>query len=160
VLFGFNHGEWGGSLRWYSDDGTFKRELLDDNIVELLSVTNGFTVFAGLSHLGSDTGRATELVDTGTLFRPGRSAELGSAPRAVLVESGGTVLVATMTGIVRLSTDFQVARLLSTSWGMFYPVSLALHAETAYVGMRGIVAEVQLGADPATETWRSVVAMQ
>jgi len=38
---------------------------------------------------------------------------------------------------------------------MLYPVSLAVVGETAYVGMRGVVAEVRLGANGATATWFS-----
>jgi len=153
MLFGFDRGEWGGALLWYADDGTFKRELLDDNIVDLLPVADGFTLFAGLSHLGDDTGRATAVIDANGAYSLGRSVELGSAPRAVVVEDTGAVLIATMTGLVRLGRDFQVQHLLHTRWGMFYPVSLALVEGTAYVGMRGIVAEVQLRADTVTETW-------
>jgi hypothetical protein len=160
LLFGFDHGEWGGALLWYADDGTFKQKLLDDNVVEVVPVAGGFTVFAGLSHLGSDTGRATAVVDAKGAYSLGRSAELGSAPRAVVVEDTGALLIATMTGIVRLGRDFQVQPLHRASWGMFYPVSLALLEGTAYVGMRGIVAEVQLGADPVTETWLAPVDLK
>jgi hypothetical protein len=153
ILLGFDRGEWGGALLWYAVDGTFRQKVLDDNIVELLPTATGFTVFAGLSHLGSDTGRATELVDSGSRYHVRRSAELGSAPGAVFTEQSGAVLVATMAGMVRLQPDFQVQELLRTSWGMFYPVSLVVDGHTAYVGMRGIVAEIQFGADGTTETW-------
>jgi hypothetical protein len=132
-------------------------ELLDENVVELLPVTGGFIVFTGISHLGTDVGRATELVDSGTVFRHGRSADLGSAPRAVVLEDDGSVLVITTAGITRLRPTFQVDPLLSARWGMLYPVSVALDGATAYVGMRGVVAEVHLGAGAATETWLSPV---
>jgi len=155
LLLGFNHGEWGGALLWYADDGALKQKLLEENIVELLPTATGFTIFAGLSHLGSDTGSAKELVDSGSLYRLGRSADLGSAPRAMVTEQGGSVLVATMAGLVRLRADFRIEPLLRTRWGMLYPVSLAVDGSTAYVGMRGIVAEVRLGADRVTETWLS-----
>lgn len=153
LLLGFNRGEWGGALFWYGDDGTVKQKLLDENIVELLPTATGFTVFAGLSHLGTDTGRATQLIDSGTGYSLGLSADLGSAPCAVVVEPGGAVVVATMAGLVRLTSTFQVQHLQRTRWGMLYPVSLVVHGGTAYVGMRGIVAEIQLGADHPTETW-------
>jgi hypothetical protein len=55
--------------------------------------------------------------------------------------------------MVRLQPDFRVQQLLRTSWDMLYPVSLAVDGRTVYVGMRGVVAEVQLGPDGATETW-------
>lgn len=154
-LVGFNHGEWGGALRWYSENGPLKSELLNDNVVDLLPVPNGFIAFTGLAHLGSDDGRATEIIDTGTLFRLGRSVDLGSEPRAVVLEGDGAVLVATMAGISRISPSFQVTQLLSTRWGSFYPVSLARAGTIAYIGMRGVVAEVNLAAATPTETWLS-----
>lgn len=159
-LVGFNHGEWGGALNWYSDSGSSRGELLNDNVVDLLAVPNGFIVLTGLSHLGSDEGRATELVDTGTVFRIGRSADLGSAPRAAILERDGAAIVATTVGMSRISPSFQVTRLLSSSWGRFYPVSLALDGTTAYVGMRGIVAKIELGAATPTETWFSPLALE
>ena len=154
-LVGFNHGEWGGALRWYSESGPLKSELLNDNVVDLLQVPNGFIAFTGLAHLGSDDGRATEIVDTGKLFRIGRSVDLGSAPRAVVLEGDGAVLVVTTDRLVRISSSFQLTRLHNGDWGMFYPVSLALDGTTAYVGMRGVVGKVDLGAVPPTETWLS-----
>jgi len=157
---GFNRGEWGGALLWYADDGKLRSKLLDDNIVELLPAPSGFTVFAGLSHLGSDTGRVVELAEYSDLYRVGRTADLGSAPLALVVERGGTTLVATMAGLVRFGPDFRVQPLLRSRWGMLYPVSLALTGETAYVGMRGIVAEVQLGPGAPKETWLFPVAIR
>ena len=106
----------------------------------------------GLAHLGTDTGRASELIDSTTSYEIGRSANLESAPRTVVVEQGGSVLVVTMDGLLRLGTDFRVQYLLRTHWGMFYPVSCALDAGVLYVGMRGIVVEVQLGSKGALET--------
>jgi hypothetical protein len=160
ILLGFNHGEWGGALLWYGNDGAFKRKLVDDNIVALWPTATGFTVYAGLSHLGSDTGRAMELVDSGSQYSVARSADLGSAPRAMVAETGGATVVATMTGIVRVQPDFQIQQVVRTRWGMYYPVSLAVHAGAAYVGMRGIVAEVTLAAGSAKETWLAPVDLK
>jgi hypothetical protein len=160
VLFGFDRGEWGGALLWYSDDGGFRQKLLKQNIVGILPTQGGFIAFAGLSHLGMDRGRVIELVDAGGAFRIGRSMELGSAPSAMVREADGAVLVATTRGLLRVNADFRVELLLATRWGMFYPTSLAIDRDgTAYVGMRGIVAEVHLATKPPDETWRSPVAL-
>lgn len=159
MLFGFNHGEWGGALLWYADDGTLKRKLLEDNIVDVLPAPRGFIVLVGLNHLDIDTGRAIELIDSGTSYSLGRTSDLGSAPNAAIIDSSGAILLATTAGIARLERDFHVRHLLQSRWGSLYPVSLALVGRTAYVGMRGIVAEVELGTNTATETWLAPVAL-
>ena len=160
LLVGFDNGEWGGALFWYAANGTFKQKLLSDNVVELLPTATGFTLFTGLSHMGSDTGKATEVLDSDGRYQLGRSADLASNPRAVVTEQSGSVLVVTMAGLVRLQSDFRVEKLLREHWEMLYPVSLAVAGETAYVGMRGAVAEVHLGASGVTETWLSPVDMK
>jgi hypothetical protein len=154
LLVGYNHGEWGGALLWCSEDGSVRRELLDDNIVEIVPTTEGFIVLAGLTHLGGDRGRVVELVDEGTGFHVGRMTELGGAPRAAAMEPSGATLVATTRGLVRLTPEFHVHRLIDTDWGMLYPVSIVVDGSaTVYVGMRGIVAELKMNTDPPAEAW-------
>jgi hypothetical protein len=101
-LVGYDRGEWGGSLLWCTNDGSVKRELLDDNVVAIVPLTDRFLVLAGLSHLGSDRGRVVELLDDAGGFRIGRRTELGSAPSAAVVEPDGAFLIVTMHGLVRL----------------------------------------------------------
>jgi len=154
VLLGYNHGEWGGALLGCSNDGTIQRELLDDNIVAILSAADRFMVFSGLSHLCGDRGRVVELVEDDSGFHASRMTELGSAPTAAVIEPGGAILVATMRGLLRVTTEFHVHRLHDSDWAMFYPVSIVVDGTgTAYVGMRGIAAEVNLQSEPPTETW-------
>jgi hypothetical protein len=127
---------------------------LDDNVVAILPNADRFVVLAGLSHLGLDRGRVFEFIDGADGFGPSRATELGSAPTAAAVEPSGAILIATMHGLMRLTSEFQVHRLRDSHWGMFYPVSIAVDgATTAYVGMRGIVAEIKLDSDPPLETW-------
>lgn len=70
------------------------------------------------------------------------------------MERSGAFLVATTRGLVRLTPEFHVHRFRDTHWGMFYPVSIVVdRTGTAYVGMRGIVAEIKLDTALPTETW-------
>lgn len=154
VLLGYNKGEWGGGLTWISNDGSIARELLDDNVVAILQIDDRFIVLAGLSHLYADHGRVVEYIDEAGSFRRGRMTELGGAPNAAVIEPTGAILIATTHGLFRLTTEFHVQRLQDSRWGMFYPVSIVMSGPTTvYVGMRGIVGEIKLGAHPPTETW-------
>jgi hypothetical protein len=99
-------------------------------------------------------GAFLELADDADGFHPIRITELGSAPTAAAVESSGAILITTMRGLVRLTPEFHVHRLLDSDWGMFHPASIVVdQAATAYVGMHGIVAEIKLDSDPPCETW-------
>jgi hypothetical protein len=127
---------------------------LDDNIVDILPIVDRFLVLAGVSHLSIDRGRVVELTDTADGFHPSRMTELGSAPTAAVLQPDGSFLIATMQGLLRLTPEFHVHRIRDTDWGMFYPVSIVVDsASTAYLGMRGIVVEINLNSDPPTETW-------
>lgn len=160
VLFGFNRGEWGGALLWYSADGRFVKKLLDDDVVTIVPRGNTLTVFAGLNHFCLDDGRAIELVDARDAFHVERSVELGSAPRVIVTEADGALLIAASRGLLRLTPDLRVEVVLATHWGMFAPVSVAVGRDgTVYVGMRGVVAEVRLTSQPPSETWLSPVAL-
>ncbi len=143
LLVGFDRGEWGGALIWYGNDGKQRKQLIDENLVELLPSDTGLTAFVGLAHLGMDSGRAVEVLETGGGFAVGRSVSLGSAPDAVVREASGSFLVATVKGLVRLPGDFKPVKLLESRWGILYPTSIALDAKgTVYVGMRGGVARM------------------
>ena len=56
--------------------------------------------------------------------------------------------------MLRLSRELRLSHVLDADWWMLNPVSLALWRHgTAYVGMRGVVVEVQLSATPPKQTW-------
>ncbi len=156
VLLGFNRGEWGGALLWYSDDGSVRQTLMMENVVDVVGIDGAFLVFTGLAHLSSERGNAFVLEDAGGRFRVARSVDLKSAPDAVARDTDGTVLVATGRGLVRVTPKLRIERILDAKWSSLYPKNMALGPErTLYIAMRGVIAEVQLGATPPTETWRS-----
>jgi len=151
VLVGFNRGEWGGSLGWYSEKGSLIRQLLDSNVVGILPAFGGFVA---LTYQGYREGRATEIRDKSGQFEVGRTAELPRAPAAGDVDSDGTILVVTGVGLLRLSRDLRAHPVLEVDWGTLQPVSLAIGRDgIAYVGMRGLVVELQMATQPPKETW-------
>jgi len=154
VLVGYNRGEWGGALLWYAHDGSLRRRLLDNHVVAILPIADRFVVFVGLSHRGADYGQAIELLDGAAGFEILRRTELGSAPHVAVMQADGTFLIVTTRALLRLTPDFHVHRVIDSEWRMLHPVSLVVdHAGKAHVGMRGIVAEVDLTSVPPTETW-------
>jgi hypothetical protein len=153
-LVGFNRGEWGGALLWYTPTGRLKGKLSDENVVELLPGEHSTIVLLGLAHLGGDYGSAVEIIETADEFKATRSVEFGSAPRAAVRTTPTTVLVVTHNGLVELNTDFSVTNLLVSKWGSLYPTSVTVAQDgTIYVGMRGVVAEVKRVENGYVEEW-------
>lgn len=143
-LVGFNCGEWGGTLLWYTPTGKLKGKLVGENVVELLPGEQSTIALFGLAHLGGDYGRAVEIVEMDDTFKATRSVDLGSAPSAAVRKAPTTVLVVTHDGLLELHEDFSVTNLLVSKWGMLYPTSVIVAQDgTIYVGMRGVVAEVK-----------------
>jgi hypothetical protein len=154
ILIGFNRGEWGGALLWYSAAGALQGTLLSENVVEVLPGVGASIVFTGLAHLGGDRGRVVEIRENATRFTVGRSVDLKSAPRAVVREQAGTMLIVTHKGLVRLALDFTAHPLVDARWGMLYPSSVAVDAAgIVYVGMRGVVARLTPAGGAYREEW-------
>ena len=61
-LIGFNKGEWGGSLYWFSDDGlsNYKISKARFNLVDFISISNRILALEGLDH-GLSRGSVFEL---------------------------------------------------------------------------------------------------
>ena len=152
VLLGFDRGEWGGSLRWYSRKGALERRLLDDNVVAILPAFEQFLVLTYFGH-GSRP-RVVEVREVAGRFELGRTIDLPAKPSAGAIDSQGDVLIVTGKGLFKVTRHLQVEALLETNWWMFHPGALALGRDsTAYVGMRGAVVEVQLSTRPPKQTW-------
>jgi hypothetical protein len=152
VLLGFDGGEWGGSLSWHTAGGTLQRRLLSSNVVDIVAAFGGFLVLTYEGH-GSRP-RVVEVRDVAGRFEVGRTAELPGVPSGAAVEREGTVLVATGKGLLRISGDLLVRPVLEANWWMMNPVSLAIGDQgIVYVGMRGLVVELQMSSQRPTQTW-------
>lgn len=149
-LVGLDRGEWGGSLSWRTKEGAFRHMLLDSNVVAILPAGNEFVAFTYVGH-GSD-GRAVEVIDTGKEFKVGRMVDLPGPPSASTVESNGSILVAARSVLLRLSRGLQLDQLLDNF--VRSPVSLTVASrEIVYVGMRGLVVELQMSTTPPGQIW-------
>ena len=55
-LIGFNHGEFGAALYWFSLDGNRNYKISDHQVVDFISTPDGFLAVEGLAHLGNLAG--------------------------------------------------------------------------------------------------------
>lgn len=141
-LIGFDAGEWGGTLWWFSEDGKTRKKLADENVVGLVKVsTKHILVLTGLAHLGMDYGKVLYVMqDEGGGWKAETLVDLGAAPRTFAVESPESVLVITTKDLVRVKAAGTAENLFQTRYRFLYPNSMTLSKDgTIHVGMRHFV---------------------
>jgi hypothetical protein len=151
-LAGFNRGEFGGGLYWFSSDGSKHLRLsvmssswFPENVVGIGQEGRAYYVFQGLAHLGTRRGRVLKVQQEG-----GRGwvattlVDLGTAPAAFIEEVSGTWLVATSDGLTRVTSRGTALRLWDEKHvGQLYPSSIVRTSDAVvYIGMRAWVARL------------------
>lgn len=141
-LVGYDAGEFGGGLWWMSNDGRNRNRLNTENVHAILARKNELLVFTGLAHLTINEGKVYA-------YRPGLQstrnlvelADLGSAPRAALIEDDGTAMIAASDRILAFDPSNNVRVLYqSRNMGALYTNSIATDpAGNVLVGMRFFV---------------------
>lgn len=150
-LIGFNQGEWGGALYWFSRDGKQNYEISDHQIVDFFSLKDGFYAIEGLAHLSISRGSVIRIARSkgGARWEATSVAKLPAAPEAVSVRRDGTILVTLSNSLVSISADWKIQPLLEHAlWLGLYPNSSVLSAneQKLYLGMRQFVGEFDLAA--------------
>jgi len=148
-LVGFNHGEWGGALYWFSPDGTEKYEISKGNIVDFIQASNRIFAISGLAHLGLSEGSILSISQSSnqTPWQITNRWRLPQAPEVVIQHPDGDLLIALSDSFVSVTLDGKIKTIVKEGrWGSLYPFSMVLSgdARTAYVGMRQFVAKVTL----------------
>lgn len=142
-LVGFDAGEFGGALWWFSADGGRRVKLSGHNVAGLAESPAGVLTLVGFAHMGSDRGRLLLVREGPEGKRPVEDlADLGSAPTAFAAESPDSLIVATYERVVRVSASGAVEQLFAPEGdqGLPYPNSLTLSkAGVIHVGMRHFV---------------------
>jgi hypothetical protein len=156
-LLGFDAGEWGGSLWWFSKDGKEKYRISVDQVVQFLTMDSEVYALEGLAHMTISRGKVLQL--SRGKERNGRWTArtfvvLPEAP-AVAVRWGADLIVVIYSGLVRVRKNGTMEVLLSqTFWGSLYPNSIAIdHQGSLYIGMRQGVAKWRIGDKPGSMQW-------
>jgi hypothetical protein len=146
-IVGFNAGEWGGRLWWFSPDGSRRYMISEDQVVGFLKTDAGLLALEGLAHMGVSRGRLVKLSkgDDGG-WRSEKFVDLGGAPAAAALGTDGTLTLATNDRLLRVHLESkQIDVLLKDAfWGGLYPESMIVAPTGAvYLGMRHGVVEVE-----------------
>jgi HEAT repeat protein len=141
-LVGFNRGEFGASLWWYSADGKDKVHIGRDQVSLFMQLGDSIYALEGLAHLGGNNGSICRLArDKDGKWASEPFVILNEMPEAALLDRDGTMIVVTTDSVVKVWPSGKMRLLVHSDW--VYPNSAARAADgTLYIGMRGAVVQV------------------
>jgi hypothetical protein len=161
-LAGFTRGEAGGGLFWFSREGDKHLKIsplsaswFPENVQGIFKEGRTFYVFQGLARGASQQGRVLKVQqESGRGWAATVLVDLGAAPAAVLEEVSGSWLVATTSGLTRVTSRGTVERIWDQKRiGQLSPSSIVRTTDSVvYVGMRAWVVRltaVNSGPAPA-----------
>ncbi|HEX7664553.1 MAG TPA: hypothetical protein VF407_08585, partial [Polyangiaceae bacterium] len=153
-LIGFDAGEYGGGLYWFSKDGKQRKKLGSENVIGFAELSNGLVVVTGLAHLGMSVGHLA-IVDkdaSGWSVKPW--LDLGGAAETFARESPSSMLVLTTGGLHRITVSGSDNEIAKTNYDSLYPNSMAIdNRGIVYVGMRQFVTRFVPTAQSYREEW-------
>ena len=148
-LVGYNRGEWGGSLWWFSPDGKREYKISNHQIVDFIMMPDGIRAIEGLAHMGISEGSVIRITrpTAETRWRASVETRLPFAPYAVSLHHNNDLLITLSDSLVLVGANHKVRTLLiGNPWGGLYPNSsiLTLNGQILYIGMRQFVGEFDL----------------
>jgi hypothetical protein len=148
-LVGFNKGEFGAALYWFSSDGKHNYKISDHQVSEFFHLPDGVYAVEGLAHLTMNEGsliRVTRRAPNAQ-WEAHKVVPLPAAPQTAAITGDGSLILTLFDALVRADPNHKVHILLADApwWGL-YPNSsiLADHEHKLFIGMRQYVGEFDL----------------
>jgi hypothetical protein len=137
-LVGFDNGEFGGSLYWFSPGGKFREKISGSQVVQFMKRDGRIYAIEGFSHMDFSFGRMIELKRDAGEWKANHYVTLPSAPLAVDIDSNNNFIVATDKSLLRIDSLLKIDTLIREGfWKIYlYPSSLLVRGGIVYVGMR------------------------
>ena len=106
-LVGFNRGEWGGSLYWYSKNGKKSIKIggsvFSTSPIQFIKRDNQIYAITGLSHLSMSYGDIIKIEKKQNQWIVDDYIKLPDAPRAIQIDSKDNMLVFTSSGLYSIN---------------------------------------------------------
>jgi hypothetical protein len=146
-VIGFNKGEWGGALWWFSPDGKKRYKISGDQVVGFFKTDAGLLALEeGISYGTTSRGRIIRLTRDGDgRWHSEPFVDLEGVPQTAVMGADGTLTVATHDRLLRVHVGTRKLDVLlrDAFWGGLYPRSMMVAPSgTVYLGMRHGVARV------------------
>ena len=154
-LIGWNAGEWGGSVWWFSSDGSNSNRISKHQVVGFYPVADGILAPSGLAHLGISEGKLVKFTKTNDQWTSKEVVDLKAAPEAACLDKDSTLIIATTENLVRVKSSGELTVILpKVSWGLLYPNSMVIDTRgDAWIGMRQGVVKVEKAGKSARAWW-------
>ncbi len=151
-IVGFNRGEFGAALYWFSSDGKRQSKISDHQIEAFLPGPDGLLAIEGLAHMGLSRGSVIRIErnDAAEAWQAQTLLVLPAAPRTAVRARDGRYLVTLSDSIVVVTRDGDAWKLEELihdeDLGGLYATSSALSPDGSrlYVAMRQFVGELDL----------------
>ena len=155
-LVGFNRGEWGGELYWFSKDGKKRYKISGHQIVQFIERDDKIYAIEGLAHLGLTGGSIIEIKKQKKKWVAKEFLKLPTTPQAIKLDSKGNFIVVTFgtnwsfakegadviinatPGLFSIDRNARTDTLVKDGiWGDYlYPSSIVIQDDIVYIGMR------------------------
>jgi hypothetical protein len=146
-LVGFNEGEFGAALYWFSTDGGRNYRISDDQVVDFMKTPQGIIAIEGLAHLGSNSGSVVRIVKDAQTDRwiSTKVKRLPQAPQSFVLLSDGRMFIVLYESLVLLTPDNRLETLAaSANWLRPDTIVASPDATRMYVGTCPYVCEYDM----------------
>jgi hypothetical protein len=144
-IIGYNAGEWGGALWWFSPDGKKRERISRDQVIGFFETKAGLLASEGLAHGFRSVGQIVRLAKgSDGRWRSERFVDLNAAPVAAVLSGDANLIVATTNRLLRVDLPSRKVYVLVDHgfWGGLYPKSMMIAPSgEIYLGMRHGVAK-------------------
>jgi hypothetical protein len=155
-LVGYNHGEFGANIWWFSDNGREKYKISDEHIVAFFIWNDRIYALEGLAHLCNKEGMIITISqDADNKWASSVFAELPEVPAASVMRKGNLYVVTSDSLIVKVAGNGTVSNIVENGfWWSLYPTSIVIDQNwNAFIGMRQGVAMCSIGKQEPELKW-------
>jgi len=136
-LVGFYHGEWSGSMFWFSKDGKLNYRISEHEIVQFKKRGNKIYAIEGLAHMSLSEGSMVEIKKMANKWIASPYLKLPSAPYAIDLDSNNNFVIISSHSLLKVDVKAKIHVLVKDAfWDGLYPNSLLIKDDIAFMGMR------------------------
>lgn len=145
-LEGTDNGEWGGRLSFNSQDTITRRiDILKGNINSIFRYNQNIYLLEGLAHLNMSEGKLIRLTENNGIWKYKVVLDLKDKPYAYTVTKENELYIVTFKKLIKIMDDKIVETIIDSAfWESLYPNSIMIINNNAIIGMRGVIATVNL----------------
>lgn len=153
-LVGFDKGEFGGGLWWYSENGRDGYRVTEANVRGFAGTPSETVALTGLAHLMSDAGGVLRLArNRSNRWHVAEEVDLDASPSAFLTETDGSVTIVTGNGLLSY-VQGTVESLHESDYTLLSVNSVVRTPDRELlIGMRHVVARLTPVDRGYRETW-------